>query len=178
MTTLDRERAGEHPPVPGLGAITIRTLSPADRCAYYRFCAHLTREDLRLRFGGVMRFDGALARRLFAVDPARETVFAAHGATSEADDAILGIARLVRVSAEEAEIAVIVRSDRKRRGLGRALLQRLIRHAATLGLKTLVGDILDENYPARQLVRAAGFVGEGPAGIMRRVRLTLPAYVH
>jgi acetyltransferase len=166
---------GERWWLPDIGRVAIRPLSPADRCAYYRFCARLTREDLRLRFCGIMRFDAALARRLLAFDPAREAVFAAYAAAEDgAGDAILGIARLARVSQEEAEIALVVRSDRKRRGLGRVLLRRLIFHGAALGLRALSGDVLDENYPARLLVRNAGFVGVGPVGIMRHFRLALP----
>jgi acetyltransferase len=167
---------GERRWLPRIGRVAIRPLSPADRCAYYRFCARLTREDLRLRFAGVMRFDAALARRLFAYDPTREAVFAAYGDEEQgAGKAILGVARLARVSPEEAEIALVVRSDRKRRGLGRALLRRLIGHGAVLGLTALSGDVLDENYAARSLVREAGFVGIGPVGIMRHFQLALPA---
>jgi len=178
MTGTEPAAVGVRLRPPPIAPMAIRPLLPADRCAYYRFCTQLNREDLRLRFAGVMRFNAALVRRLLAVDPTRDAVFAAHGATGSGSDEILGVARLVRISPEEAEIALIVRSDRKRRGLGRALLQRLISHGAALGLRALVGDVLDENYPARQLLGTAGFVGVGLAGTMRRVRLALPGAVH
>jgi acetyltransferase len=170
--------------LPRIGAIAIRPLTGTGRDAQRGFCAQLSREDLRLYFCATIRVDAALCRRLLAIDPARDAVFAAcgddagepdGGARTGVDGAIFGIARLARVSPEEAEIALIVRSDRKRRGLGRALLGRLVTHARALGLSALTADLLYENHPASQFVSDAGFVGVGPVGVMRRVRLSLRA---
>jgi acetyltransferase len=162
--------------LPRTGAIAIRPLTGTGRDAQRGFCAQLSREDLRLYFCATIRVDAALCRRLFAIDPARDTVFAACGEDEgEPDGAIFGIARLALVSPREAEIALIVRSDRKRRGLGRALLGRLVSHARALGLSALSADLLYENHPASQFVSDAGFVGVGPVGVMRRVRLSLRA---
>jgi acetyltransferase len=161
----------EHWLLPEIGAVTIRPLTDEDRVAYHRFGSQLSREDLRMRFGAAINFDAALCHRMLAIDPAREAVFAAY---CQAGAAILGVARLALVSPEEAEIALIVRSDCKRRGLGRALLSRLVGHARARGLPALCGDILYENYPAAQFIKAAGFVSVGPVGLMRRVRLALP----
>jgi acetyltransferase len=161
----------EHRLLPEIGAITIRPLTDEDRVAYHRFCSQLSREDLRLRFGAAINIGAALCPRQLATDPAREAVFAAY---CQEEDAILGVARLALVCPEEADIALIVRSDRKRRGLGRALLGRLVSHARARGLPALCGDVLYENYPAAQFAKAAGFVSVGPVGLMRHVRLALP----
>ena len=71
--------------------------------------------------------------------------------------AIAGMASLALASAGMAETAVIVRSDLKRRGVGTALMGRLVRHARMCGLTRLMAMVLYENLPARRLVRRLGF---------------------
>jgi GNAT superfamily N-acetyltransferase len=55
--------------------------------------------------------------------------------------------------------AVVVRSDRQRRGIGRALLAHAIRQAAVLGLSQVAGLVLPENTAMLALARAMGFGG-------------------
>src|ERR1700694_284017 len=100
----------EHPVVAGLGPIEVRRLSLADWAAYCAFGGRLEANDLRLRFAGPVKLDDSRFRRFLDVDHDREEAFAAF------DDAgaMLGVARLARVSPDEADIALIVRSDLKR----------------------------------------------------------------
>ncbi|MBV8166453.1 MAG: GNAT family N-acetyltransferase, partial [Alphaproteobacteria bacterium] len=56
-----------------------------------------------------------------------------------------------------AEYAVVVRSDWKRRGLGRALMRAIIDHARERGTGEIFGIILTENTPMIDLARALGF---------------------
>ena len=57
----------------------------------------------------------------------------------------------------EAEFAIIVRSDLKGRGLGRMLLDKLVRYQRSRGTQRLVGEVLHENEAMRQLARDIGF---------------------
>jgi acetyltransferase len=147
----------------------IRPLSLADCPAFRAFAARLLPEDLRRRFGGPVRLDGGLCARFLDVDRNREEAFAAF----DRGGAIVGVARMVRVAAAEAEIALIVRSDLKRRGIGRALIGRLIRQGLALGLAALRGDVLRENHAMLRLARATGFRFGGAGGLMVEVRLEL-----
>ena len=121
---------------------TVPAEDDEDAIAY--FLSRLEAEDLRLRFGGGRppREPAALRRRLGLGDP-RSTVLL----SLDTAGAIAGMA----------ETAVIVRSDLKRRGVGTALMGRLVRHARMCGLTRLMAMVLYENLPARRLVRRLGF---------------------
>jgi acetyltransferase len=56
-----------------------------------------------------------------------------------------------------AEFAVLVRSDLKRRGLGRLLMHKLIRYCRERGTQRLCGSVLSDNAPMLQLARELGF---------------------
>lgn len=58
--------------------------------------------------------------------------------------------------ATAAEIAVVVDDALQHRGVGRALLERLVDVAAERGLQALVADVLSANSPMLGLLRALG----------------------
>src|ERR1700674_4258571 len=98
-----------YPLVAGLDRIIVRPLSLADWVAYRVFVGRLDRDDLRLRFAGPVKLDDSRCRRFLDIDHDREEAFAAF----DTEGAMLGVARLARVSPGEADIALIVRSDLK-----------------------------------------------------------------
>ena len=101
----------DHVVLPELGEVLVRELRrPDDEEAYLRFGAAMAADDLRMRFAVPTRWSPALAQRMLMLNGA---AFAAFGEDGE----ILGVARLV-----ENEIGLTVRSELKRRGLGRVLL--------------------------------------------------------
>ena len=129
----------------------IRAWRPSDRLHQDTFLQHLAREDIRMRFG---------MTHLFVEDLFPNLALARQGATFAAwdgSDAILGVATLALVDDASAELAVIVHSDRKRRGLGRALIVHALRDAALRGLAQIVGYVLAENTPMLTLARAMDF---------------------
>ena len=131
-----------------------------DEDAISYFLGRLEAEDLRLRFGGG-RPPGepaALRRRLGLGDPRSAVLLSLDTA-----GAIAGMA----------ETAVIVRSDLKRRGVGTALMGRLVRHARMCGLTRLMAMVLYENLPARRLVRRLGFRQIGPLDMDLHFQLDL-----
>jgi acetyltransferase len=145
-----------------LGAFEVRPMSPADHEAYCAFAAKLERDDLRLRFAGFVKLDcAALRAQLLAIDHAQTEALAAF-----AGGEMLAIAHLVRTAAETAEFALIVRSDLKRHGLGRVLLDRVVEHACRLGLRALTAQVLSENLPMLRLARDAGFRVAGRSGFL------------
>lgn len=129
----------------------IRTLSAADAAACATFAAHLEREDVRLRFG-TARCNAAYFLPAQYRDGARVSLAAIDGA-----DTILGILTLADIGAGTGEIALIVRSDRQRRGVGRALLAHGFAFAKSDGLSELIGYVLAENGAMLRLARRMGF---------------------
>jgi acetyltransferase len=178
---IDRERSdGNDSPIapravealdlPGLGRLSIRPLTLGDWTAYRDFGFSLDREDLRLRFAQLVVLEEEnLCARLLAIDHDREEAFAAF----DAQGAIRGVARLVRIADDEADIALIVRTDTKRSGLGGALLDRLIRYAHATGVTALRGDVLHENRPMLELARRTGFHRIAINGTLVEIRLAL-----
>ncbi len=166
---------GESAWLPRLGAFRVRPLRAADRAAYDSFGARLDPDDLRLRFAGPVKLDGPVFNEQFRrIDHDRVEAFAVFNAGNE----ILGIAHLVRTVPAAAEVALIVRSDLKRRGLGRLLLDRLVRHAQALGLAELSGQVLQENRPMLRLAIQAGFDAVGGSGLVVDLRKDLCAVYH
>lgn len=158
---------GELAWLPRLGAFRVRPLRAADHRAYRAFGARLDPDDLRLRFARPVKLDSPVLHAQFRdIDHDRVEVFAAFDAAG----AILGVARFVRTSPASAEIALIVRSDLKRRGLGRVLLDRLLWHACLLGLAELTGQVLYENRAMLRLAAQAGFRVIGGSGVMADLR--------
>jgi acetyltransferase len=159
----------EHDIVPGFGVVRIRPLSLADWEAYRAFGQRIERDDLRLRFAGPVKLDDSRCHRLLDVDHDHEEAFGAFDQTG----ALLGVGRVAGVEAGEAEIALIVRSDLKRRGIGTLLLDRLLRYGDQVGLSALRADVLYENRPMLYLAQRAGFRFVSDGGLMLSLRREL-----
>lgn len=129
----------------------IRTLEASDADACDRFCRQIEHEDVRRRFGT----QHCLSRYFLpSHDGKSERVaFAAR----EVSQDILGVVTLSYLSAGLAEVALIVRSDRKRRGIGRSLLAYAIEYGEQDGLAQLVGYVLAGNTPMLALAQQMGF---------------------
>jgi len=148
--------------LPQVGGFEIRPPLPADHPAYCAFAARLEREDLRLRFAGLVKLEcDALRAQLLAIDHTQHEALAVF-----AGGEMLAIGHLVRTAPATAEFAIIVRSDLKRRGLGRVLLARLMLQACELRLGALTAQILSENLPMQRLAREAGFRASGRSGFL------------
>jgi phosphinothricin acetyltransferase len=77
-------------------------------------------------------------------------------------DEILGWAALSRVSTRQvymgvAEVSVYLAADARGKGLGRTLLEALIRESENNGIWTLQAGIFPENVPSIELHRRSGF---------------------
>ena len=86
---------------------------------------------------------------------------------------IAGISHRVVVSQFEPEIALIVRSDLKRRGIGTRMLNSLIRRSTEERLQTLSAFILHENRAMLNLARKTGFVARATLGFNVELALAL-----
>ena len=85
--------------------------------------------------------------------------FIARGPGEDGATTTLGVVRaMASPDNSEAEFAVAVRSDLKRQGLGRMLMEKIIRYCRTRGTRRIVGAALGDNKAMAELARAVGFV--------------------
>jgi acetyltransferase len=145
--------------VEGLGAVRIRPIRPEDEALYTAFFAHLTPDDLRLRFFSVRPdLSHRFLARLTQIDYAREMAFIAiEAGTGE----LLGVVRFVAdPDYVRGEYAILVRSDLKGRGLGWRLMQHMIDYARAERMEELYGSVLAENTTMLRMCRDLGFTIE------------------
>jgi len=150
--------------------VVSHALGMADWAGIRRFVSRTERHDLRMRFGMPFAFDDDnTLRRMFGVDPNAGEI----GWVLDARSEIAGISHRALISPSVAEIALIVRSDLKRTGIGSRLLDCLIRRALSQGLTTLIGLVLWENYAMLQLARKVGFAASEMNGPSVQLELRL-----
>jgi acetyltransferase len=141
-------------------ALVMRPLRPEDEPMLHDLAAHMSHEDLRLRFfTPVHGLSHAVAARLSQLDYDRELALLA-----ERDGTALGVAHFFADPDNlRAEFAVAVRSDWKGHGVGYLLMRRLIAIASQRGVGELVGEVLRENGPMLQMCRELDFaIGPEP----------------
>lgn len=132
-----------------------RPLRAAEWDMVRAFVGRLEREDLRLRFGHPFDSqDEATLRRFFDIKAGVGEIVGVLDETG----AIAGLAHRILVSRAEAEIALLVRSDLQRRGIGEFLLRKTLARSAGQGLRTLNALVLWENRAALRLAAKIGYV--------------------
>ena len=129
----------------------VRSLSPATRLRRFHF--------------GLRELPPSMLRAMTEVDHEDHVAIVAEAISEDDDDTrIVADARYVRETdhrpCDEAEFAIAVADDWQGVGLGRALMQRLARHAARRGVKRLVGDVLPGN---RAMFAVGAALGAEPA---------------
>lgn len=136
--------------------VCVRPMRPDDEPAIIRLLQNVSREDLRLRFfHSVKEFSHQFVGRLTQLDYARAMAFVALDPVSKE---VIGVVRLHSDSRyETAEYAILLRSELKGKGLGWALMQLLIEYARAEGLKSLYGEVLNENTTMLEMCRELGF---------------------
>jgi len=78
-------------------------------------------------------------------------------ALDEPSENVLGVVRIHYDVSEQGEFAVLLRSDCHGHGLGWALMKQVIEFAVSIGLKRVVGQVLQENNVMIQMCRELGF---------------------
>ncbi len=136
--------------------VFVRPMRPEDEPAIHELLRHVTMQDLRLRFFAPMKeFTHEFIARLTQLDYARAMAFVAFDETTHEP---VGVVRIHSDSIyQNGEYAILLRSDLKGRGLGWALMQLIIEYAKSEGLKTISGDVLQENTIMLEMCRNLGF---------------------
>lgn len=133
----------------------VRPIRPDDEGAIAEMLKKVTPEDLRLRFfAPVKAFSHAFLAHLTQLDYARAMAFVALDEAGE----VAGVVRLhADIAHEEAEYAILLRSDMKGLGLGWSLMTLIIDWARAEGLKVIRSQVLAENTRMLALCRQLGF---------------------
>jgi acetyltransferase len=136
--------------------VLARPIRPEDEPAHLAFFEKLSAEDVYFRFFNlVRRMPHSQLARYTQIDYDREMAFIAH---APGERETLGVVRAVfDPDQEQAEFAIVVRSDLKGRGLGHALLEKLVRYCRERGAREMVGQILPDNRAMLALAAEIGF---------------------
>jgi acetyltransferase len=162
-----------HDTLPDGRRVFVRPLRPGDAALYPDFLAHVTADDLRLRFFvSISELSTAQIAALTSVDYERAMAFIA---LDEATGEMLGVVRLHRDGdGTGGEYAVLVRSALKGHGLGWLLMLRMIAYARAAGLARVHGQVLAENATMLRMCTELGFdVADDVTGAAIKV-VTLP----
>ncbi|MBO9663018.1 GNAT family N-acetyltransferase [Dokdonella sp.] len=147
----------------------LRPVRPDDVEALQRGFARLTPEQIRLRvFHRMNELSPEMLHLLANVDPERGAAFVA----TDADGEIRGEGRLyVDRTLDSAEFALIVDPSLTGKGVGRALLRRLLAESRRRGLRELWGLVLTENTAMLDLAAYLGAEREAIPGELDTVRV-------
>ena len=148
----------EHPVTTRSGRLfRVRPIRPEDEPLIIDMLERSAMEDIRLRFFAPMKqMSHAFIARLTQIDYDREMALVATDASDKPD--ILGVARIVAdPDNENAEYAVMVRSDLKGQGLGYQLMTDILDYARLRGIRHVFGDVLRENTTMLGMAKDLGF---------------------
>jgi len=156
-----------------IGPSTPRPIRPEDAPAHVEFFHALMPADVHFRMFSTMRdLSPSQLARFTQIDYAREMAFIATRPAAQGGAETLAV---VRVSIDpdniEGEFAIVVRSDLKRKGLGRLLMAALLDYCRARGLVLVRGAALAGNIGMHALARACGF--EVTPDVDGTLRLTL-----
>jgi acetyltransferase len=160
--------------------LIIRPIRPEDEPAFVQFHTTLSEQSVYRRYFYLMNLDARIRHerltRMCFIDYDRQMALIAeqprpNGASSE----IAGVARLIKTpGTSRAEVAVLVSDAFHKRGIGSALVRRLVGFAKDERLELLTATFLADNKPIEALFRSLGFTfSEGSEPELRYAELRL-----
>jgi GNAT superfamily N-acetyltransferase len=148
---------GRHETLRDGSQVLLRPLRPDDRAAEAAFIEALSPDARHYRFLGQVHAGEALLDRLTKVDFARDFALVA-AVPDDGRERIVGVARYaLDPDGTGCECAVTVADAWQRRGLGAALMGRLIEVARSRGVRSMVSIDDADNAAMRDLARFLGF---------------------
>ncbi len=157
-------------------SLTLRPIRPEDEAQHLAFLGQLDPEDIRMRvFYSRRSIERSELARLTQIDYEREMAFLAVEQDDAGAEQTLGVVRAIADPDNiAAEFGIIIRSDLKGGGLGRILMDKMVRYARDKGTQRLIGTVISENKPMLLLAHELGFVQTpSPAGQTCEITLEL-----
>ncbi len=143
--------------------VTIRPMRPEDEPLMVKFHGALSERSVYLRYFHAAKLGQRVSHerlvRMCFLDYDREIALLADRVNPETGDhEILAVGRMSKLhGSNTAEIALLVRDQYQRRGLGTEIMKRLIHIAREERLNSLHAEMLQENIEMQGLVRKLGF---------------------
>jgi acetyltransferase len=140
--------------------VLLRPIRPEDAPAQHEFHDKCAPQDMELRFFRRVRTLSYLEMaRLTQLDYDREMAFIATAPRQDSSgwETLATVRTYTDLHNETAEYAILVRSDVKRQGLGRRLMEKMVRYCRSRGTRQIVGQVLYHNKGMLDLVRSLGF---------------------
>ncbi|RAU30762.1 GNAT family N-acetyltransferase [Pantoea sp. RIT413] len=136
-----------------------RPILPEDEPQLRAFIAQVTKEDLYYRyFSEISEFTHDDLANMTQIDYDREMAIVAVRQREGAEEEIIGVTRAISDADNvDAEFSVLVRSDLKGLGMGRRLLEKMIRYTRDHGLQQLNGITMPHNSGMITLARKLNF---------------------
>lgn len=141
----------------------VRPVDPADKPALAEFFTHVSRDDLRFRFlSPIPEVRESLLKELVEVDHDHKEDFIA----LDIDDKTIIASAMIGMNDDksEAEVAIVVRSDYKHRGMSWTFLNYVIEEARRSGVRKLQSIESRENHAAIELEKEMGFTARSYPG--------------
>ncbi len=156
--------------------VLLRPIRPEDEPDHHVFISKLSQEDIRFRFFGMLReLPHSEMARLTQIDYDREMAFIARGENADGKEETLGVVRVVTMPDNiRSEFAIVVRSDLKGQGLGRALLVKMVDYCKSRGTRVFAGQILKDNKAMLRLGQSLGMRRVGSFSDVIEVEGSLP----
>ncbi|MEQ8743476.1 GNAT family N-acetyltransferase [Parasphingorhabdus sp.] len=134
----------------------VRPVEPSDKDALAEFFTHVSRDDLRFRFlSPIPEVRDSRLDDLVNVDHDHKEDYLAF----DIDDKTVIASAMVGANDDksEAEVAIVVRSDYKHRGMSWTFLKYVIEQARQSGIKKLQSIESRQNHAAIELEKEMGF---------------------
>ncbi|WP_348684611.1 bifunctional acetate--CoA ligase family protein/GNAT family N-acetyltransferase [Aeromonas bestiarum] len=139
--------------------VLLRPIRPEDEPAHKQFVLKVSDEDRYKRFfADVGELGHEELARMTQIDYDREMAFVAVGQDGTFSQQILGVVRAIsNPDQSDAEFAILVRSDLKGLGLGKLMMEKIVRYARERGIGQLSGMTMPSNRGMINLAKRLGF---------------------
>ncbi|MBF0562527.1 MAG: GNAT family N-acetyltransferase [Alphaproteobacteria bacterium] len=140
-------------------SVLLRPIRPEDEPSHRQFLSSLDPEDFRYRFfSQFQELPHSELARFTQIDYDREMAFIAVTADSAGNSDTVGVVRTITdPENNEADFAIVIRSNLKGRGIGRVLLDKMIRYCRSRNTKSITGHVLVENTRMLAMIESFGF---------------------
>ncbi|MDG6777248.1 bifunctional acetate--CoA ligase family protein/GNAT family N-acetyltransferase [Thiomicrorhabdus sp. zzn3] len=139
--------------------ITLRPIRPEDAKIEMDFVDHLSERSRYLRFmKHLQTLTPEMLYRFTQIDYDREMAFIATTEMRDNTTVEIGVARYTtNPDGQSCEMAIVVRDDYQHQGVASLLMESLINHAKSKGLRKMEGEVLTENRAMLDLAKTFGF---------------------
>lgn len=139
--------------------VLMRPIRPEDEPAHKQFVLKVSDEDRYKRFfADIGELGHEELARMTQIDYDREMAFVAVGQDGAFNQQILGVVRAIsNPDLSDAEFAILIRSDLKGMGLGKLMMEKIVRYARERGIGQLSGMTMPSNRGMINLAKRLGF---------------------